>query len=626
MCGIGGQFCYADGRINTSALQAISQHMIQRGPDGDGIWTDVSEKVGFVHRRLSIIDVSDRAAQPMQTEDGRLIVTFNGEIYNYRALCDDLIQRGYRFRTSSDTEVLLHLYDAFGPPMVERLRGMFAFAIYDTQNRCLMLARDGYGIKPLYYADDGRGIMFASQVKALMSSGRIGDEVDPAGLVGFYLFGSVPEPFTWRRSIKALPAGSTLTVQEGGTPKLTSYFSVAQVFADAEESNRVQRKPFPGQRTAALSAIQDSLASSIRHHLVADVPVGIFLSAGVDSGALLGMMRDATDSDIQAVTLAFDEFEGHHADESPLAEEVARRFGARHVRRCVSRDEFLEDLPKILDAMDQPSIDGLNTWFVSKAAKELGLKVAISGLGGDELFAGYPSFRDIPRAVRTLGWLGRRRDGVSWLSPLVAGVQGIAGDRLDPKLAALLRYGSAYPGAYLVRRGVFMPDELSSILDADTVAEGLEVLAPLSLIASMIAKGPHSPYARVAALEAQLYMRNQLLRDSDWASMAHSLEVRVPLVDTHLLAEAAPYLVAGEAAMHGKSVLATAPQTPLPDHITNRAKTGFTTPIADWLKADRRTQSWQSVAKLAKSDCRWARRWAFSVWNHTHNPTQVGTT
>jgi len=613
MCGIGGEFRYRDGRVDAAALGAMSRHMIRRGPDGEGTWLEASGKVGFVHRRLSIIDVSERAAQPMQTEDGRLVVTFNGEIYNYRELRDDLVARGYRFRTTSDTEVLLHLYDALGPAMVERLRGMFAFALFDTLNRSLFLARDGYGIKPLYYADDGAGITFASQVKSLLASGRIRREIDPAGVVGFHLLGSVPEPFTWCRSIKALPAGTTLIVVEGGAPKQAAYFSVAKTFAEAEAAGGTDWK---NDRSAGVNAIHASLADSVRHHLVADVPVGLFLSAGVDSGALLGLMRDATDGIIETVTLGFDEFEGAQEDEAPLAARVAERYGARHSRRGVSRQEFLDDLPAILDAMDQPSIDGLNTWFVSKAAREKGLKVAISGLGGDELFAGYPSFRDVPRAINSLGRIGNRPNGSSWLSPMVSGAERLLGNKLDPKVAALIRYGGNYPGAYLVRRGVFMPEEISDILDEKTARDGLEALAPLALIGGSLDNGPATPYGRVATLEAQFYMRNQLLRDTDWSSMAHSLEVRVPLVDTHLLREVVPILAAGEAAKHGKAALASAPNTPLPKEIRSRAKTGFTTPIANWLKSDHRTEAWKSVAKLQKPDCRWARRWAFSVWDY----------
>ncbi len=618
MCGIGGQFRYAGGRVNEIELAAISQHMSRRGPDGDGLWIEETEaSVGFVHRRLSIIDVSERASQPMQTPDGRLVVTFNGEIYNYQILRDGLIARGYVFRTTSDTEVLLHLYDAYGPAMVERLRGMFAFAIFERQKRRLMLARDPYGIKPLYYVDSAKGITFASQVKSLLAGGEIAKDVDPAGVVGFYLFGSVPEPFTWCRAIRALPAGTTMIVEANDNPRIMPYCSISHLIAQAEiRSNEAASKGEKPDDELVTETVRRSLADSVRHHLVADVPVGLFLSAGIDSGALLGLMRDATDHEINTVTLYFEEFQGRHDDEAPLAAEIARRYGASHTSRGVSRKEFLEDLSKILDAMDQPTIDGLNTWFVSKAAHELGLKVAISGLGGDELFGGYPAFRDVPRSVSILGRMGIRHDGTSWLAPLIMGAQRLSGEAIDPKIAALLTYGGTYPGAYLVRRGVFMPDELDAILEPEFVAAGLRELQPIALISDLLSDGPRSPFGKVAALEAELYMRNQLLRDSDWASMAHSLEVRVPLVDKILLEETSPALVSGFAQNKGKSLLASAPVQPLPAPVTNRAKTGFSTPIAEWLKSDERSQAWKTIEKLAKPKCRWARRWAYSVWNY----------
>ena len=263
--------------------------------------------------------------------------------------------------------------------MVEDLRGMFAFGLWDAEKKALLLARDPYGIKPLYYADDGWTFRFASQVKALLAGGKISRDHEPAGWVGFCLFGSVPEPFTTYQDIRALPAGSTLWVDHIGPRETKQYFSVAGTYCSAEVSNPMKANEDLEGRC------RDALLDSVRHHLVADVPVGAFLSSGIDSGALVGLMRDAGQQDVQTVTLAFEEFRGTSEDEAPIAQEVAATYGTRHTTRFVSEREFRDDLPKILEAMDQPTIDGLNTWFVSKAARELGLKVAISGLGGDEL-------------------------------------------------------------------------------------------------------------------------------------------------------------------------------------------------------------------------------------------------
>lgn len=568
MCGINGIFAYhyAANPIDAAELLRTRDHMAARGPDGKGEWISDDGRIGFGHRRLSIIDLSEGGAQPMTSADGRYVITFNGEIYNYKELRAAMIARGRIFRSQSDTEILLQLYADKGRDMVHDLRGMFAFAIYDTIEGTLFLARDPYGIKPVYYSDDGWTFRFASQVKALLAGGAVSREPEPAGQVGFYLFGSVPEPFTTYLTIRAVPAGATLFVDRIGARAPVAYHSIAQVLSNGEIS-----------RTSAdsFSVARSALLDSVRHHLVADVKVGAFLSAGIDSGALVGLMRDAGQHEIKTVTLTFQEFHGTGDDEAPLAETVARLYGADHETRVVDRQEFEADLPRILNAMDQPSIDGINTWFVSKAAHEAGLKVAISGLGGDELFAGYPSFRDVPRWVRRLRPF-HFLPPLPRLSRLIAANAGGAFG-IHPKLASLFELGGTYPGAYLLRRGVYMPWELDALADREFVARGLERLAPLEAIANALTPAPRTPQAKVAALEASLYMRNQLLRDTDWASMAHSLEVRVPLVDSVLLGKCAP--LAGLS----KSLLAASPTTKLPPSIVARSKTGFRTPILDWM-------------------------------------------
>jgi asparagine synthase (glutamine-hydrolysing) len=605
MCGINGIFSYhyASNAIDAGELLRTRDHMSARGPDAAGEWISADRHAGFGHRRLAIIDLSETGAQPMHSADGKLIVAFNGEIYNYRALRQKLEANGCRFRSQSDTEVLLHLYAVHGEDMVHELRGMFAFAIWDERRQVIFLARDPYGIKPLYYADDGWTFRFASQVKALLAGGAISREPEPAGQVGFYLWGSVPEPFTTYRHIRALPAGCRMTVGATGAREPRRYHSIAKAFRD-DEAPAAKHAP-----EAAQEQVRAALLDSVRHHLIADVPVGAFLSAGIDSGALVGLMRDAGQRDIQTVTLTFDEFRGRPEDEAPLAEEVARLYGTHHSTRVVTQSEFIADLPRILDAMDQPSIDGINAWFVSKAARELGLKVAVSGLGGDELFGGYPSFRDIPRWVRWLAvpsrvpLLGRTARMLAERFPRIGG--------RSPKAAGMLELGGSYAGAYMLRRGLFMPWELETVLDADTAAEGLRRLDPLRAAAQEIVGAPASAFARVATLEASLYMRNQLLRDTDWASMAHSLEVRVPLVDHQLLRSIVGAGVARAAPtdVNPKALLAGSPLTALPERIVSRAKTGFTTPIAKWLHAAR-------AGKLAPHEpargpsTHWSRAWA----------------
>jgi asparagine synthase (glutamine-hydrolysing) len=579
MCGINGIFAYhaAANAVNEAELLATREAMRARGPDGAGLWWSAEHRCGLAHRRLSILDLSDRAAQPMTSADDNLVVTFNGEIYNYKALRAELETNGAHFRTDSDTEVLLHLYARDGAAMVRQLRGMFAFAIWDKRQRGLFLARDPYGIKPLYTANDGWIFRFASQVKALLAGGAVSRDQEPAGIVGFHLFGTVPEPFTLHRDIRALPAGYTQRVDALGPHEPVPFANLAAILAAGASD------PAPaaelGERVRA--AVRDS----VRVHLLADVDVGMFLSAGVDSGALLGLMGEAGQRETRAITLAFDEFRGTADDEAPLAARVAERYGARHIVRRIDEREFRADLPAIIEAMDQPSIDGINTWFVAKAAKEAGLKVALSGLGGDELLAGYPSFTDVPRWCRRFGPLAAVPGLGRAARPLIRALApGFA--RATPKALGLLEYGGSWAGAYLLRRGLFLPYELNGLIDPAVAREGLRRLKPLRWLAATLEPDPGSDVGRVCALESAHYMRNQLLRDADWAGMAHGVEIRVPLVDATLLETLAP-AIPRLLPQTGKRALALAPSRRLPAPILARAKTGFTVPTNALMRADR---------------------------------------
>jgi asparagine synthase (glutamine-hydrolysing) len=608
MCGIAGIYAYhyAANAVDRAELRRIRDHMAARGPDGLGEWYSEYERVGFGHRRLSIIDLSEAGAQPMTSADGKLIVTFNGEIYNYRQLRASLEASGHGFRTQTDTEVLLHLYAQKGEAMVHDLRGMFAFGLWDADKNGLLLGRDPYGIKPLYYADDGWTLRFASQVKALLAGGKVSRNQEQAGWVGFCLFGSVPEPFTTYQKIRALPAGSTLWVDRVGTRKPEQYFSIAEMYCRAEAA-----RSSANDEDLQLGA-REALLDSVRHHLVADVPVGAFLSSGIDSGALVGLMRDAGQHDIQTVTVAFEEFRGTSEDEAPIAADVAALYGTRHTTRVVTELEFRNDLPRILEAMDQPTIDGINTWFVSKAARELALKVAISGLGGDELFGGYPSFRDIPRWVRLLAVPSRLPMAGKVFRGVIDQLNRYALD-LSPKTAALVTYGGTYPGAYLLRRGLFMPWELCRVMNPDVAIEGLRRLRPLHHIAQALTPAPKTAFSKVATFEASLYMRNQLLRDTDWASMAHSLEVRIPLVDYVLLKKLSPLLLNSKKAS-GKDWLSASPSPPLPEQVRLRPKTGFLTPIQSWINGTNLHP--HVTGKRPPIRGHWSRRWALDVLRH----------
>jgi asparagine synthase (glutamine-hydrolysing) len=617
MCGVASIFSYhrVAGPVDRVELGLMREAMAARGPDGQGQWFSPDHRVGLAHRRLSIIDLSAQGAQPMASEDGQVVISFNGEIYNYRQLRARLEASGRRFHSQSDTEVLLHLYAETGMEMLQDLRGMFAFALWDGRERKLYLARDPYGIKPLYYADDGWQVRAASQVKALLAGGKMSREHEPAGLAGFYLLGSVPEPWTIHRGIRMVPAGHYLEAGEMGVSEPISWCDVGSIFLDSSQPALATSKD------DAIAEVHAALRDSVKAHLVADVPVGLFLSSGIDSGALAGLARDH-DHPVDTVTLGFSEYAGSDRDEVPLAHEVADLYGLRHHVHRVGQHDFAQHLPGILAAMDQPSIDGINTWLVSHGAAMLGWKVALTGLGGDELFGGYPSFEDIPRWVGKLALLSR-------IPLLGAGfyhlASGAASSMGNPKFPGMLKYGGSYAGAYLLRRGLFLPEELPMVMGKELAREGLRRLRPLDLLGAPLqaACGPRSkasPASKVSALESSIYMRNQLLRDADWAGMAHSLEIRTPLVDVGLLKRIAPLLAALRPGS-GKQVLASAPSGPLPDRVSNRPKTGFTVPVDQWLQQDKDLDAWKRVPALRHPSCPWARRWAYTVmathWNGT---------
>ena len=577
MCGINGIFAYGGAAppVDAEELMRSRECMRSRGPDAADVWLSEDARVGLGHRRLAIIDLSAAGAQPMRR--GALAIIFNGEIYNYRELRARLEAKGRTFTSHSDTEVLLALYDELQEGMLGELRGMFAIALWDGARRRMLLARDPYGIKPLYYADDGGTVRIASQVKALIAGGKVDTRFEPAAAAGFLLRGTVPEPFTMYRAIRALPAGSYAYVDANGAGEARQYFSIAATLREGVES----------ARPLGDAEVHDAVLESVRYHMVADVPVGAFLSAGIDSSAIVAFAREAGASDLQTMTLRFEEYRGRDNDEAPLAAVVAQRYGVRHTIRELTLDDFRNELPRIFAAMDQPTVDGLNSYFISKAAAELGLKVALSGTGGDELFGGYTSFRDIPRWMPITSVLSRvpgLGEGVYRLNSALAN----RSRHISPKMGEILRHGSSYAGAYLVKRGRFLTSELAGVMGDELAREGLQRLDLLNLIERTVTPDPGTPYARVAALESSLYLRNQLLRDMDWASMAHSLEVRVPLVDAHLLRRLAPLLAARKG--RGKGILANAPRPPLPEEVRTRRKTGFTLPIKEWLRQEGRVE------------------------------------
>jgi len=570
MCGIAGGFSFAAGAgpVDRAVVERLNECQRRRGPDGVGQWVSSDGRVMFGHRRLAIIETGATGAQPMTDSTGRWVITFNGEIYNYRELRAELQRRGRRLITNSDTEVLINVVAEWGEAGLSKLRGMFAFGLWDSFERELWLVRDPYGIKPLYVADTEGTIWFASQARALATCVPVNTARSAPGLAGFFLWGHVPEPFSWWEGIRPLAAGHVLRIRPGEAPGEPKAFStVERIYAAAEP------------KVLNTKELREALLDTVRHHLIADVPIGIFLSAGVDSNVVAALAAEY-DQRITAVTLAFKEYAGTARDEAPLAEAMARHINIPHVTKIIGREEFESLVDDFFDCMDQPSIDALNMFLVSRATAGQGFKVALCGLGGDEVFGGYPSFHQIPQVLKFASILAPVR-GVAKYSPLsLYCVSRLL--KLSPKWGGLLRNSNNLAGLYLLRRALHVEEELEMILDKYWLDHGLSILLESSRVASIaleLEDARLSQHAQIAALESCAYMGNQLLRDADWAGMAHGLEIRVPFVDSHLLERLAPWI--GSNAPPTKRDLAATTTVSMVE-LVNRPKTGFTTPVRDW--------------------------------------------
>jgi len=610
MCGIAAIFAYGEMAppVDRDELIRMRDQMASRGPDGTGEWISENRRVGLGHRRLSIIDLSPASDEPLFNTDRSLAITFNGEIYNYKELRARMAARGYPFKSQGDAEVVLAMYEMCGiDETVKALRGMYAFAIWDRRKQGMLLARDPFGIKPLYYSDNGHTIRLASTVKALRTSGKVDLSPDPAGHVGFFLWGHLPDPFTLVKGIRTLPAGSTMWVDRSGTKPPREFCNISSILREAEEQSVIggQRSevgsPVGSSSGGQVELLRSALAETVKFHLVADVPVGVFLSSGLDSTTIAALAAEQG-GNLRTVTLGFQEYKGTNADETPLAEDFAKRCGADHQTIWVSRADFEAERDHLFESMDRPTIDGVNTFFVSLAARQADLKVALSGVGGDEIFATYPSFRDIPRTVglvRPLPLLpifGREFRMIT--APVIKRFT-------SPKYAGLFEYGGTYGGAYLLRRSLFMPWELPQLLDPEMVREGWEQLQTLLRLDDTL-DGVQNPRLKVSALELQWYMRHQLLRDSDWAGMGHSVEIRVPFVDVDFLKQIGPMLSRPDAP--SKRDMAAASSKLMTPEILDRRKTGFQIPVREWLLTDQPGHAIDSPHRIADRGLRgWAK-------------------
>jgi asparagine synthase (glutamine-hydrolysing) len=585
-------------------MSAAQRH---RGPDEQGFLIDEPRAPGLALgvQRLSIIDVQG-GHQPIWNETKDVAVVFNGELYNYRELRENLTLCGHRFATQSDTEILVHAWEEWGEDCLDELRGMFAFALLDLRKRyanapLLFLARDPLGIKPLYYTQAADGFVFASEVRALLACGAAAKQISQDALTSYLLFGSVSEPVTLIEGVFSLPPGHRMLLyvpERRRAPRARPWWDPMQ-----SPAARDTRKP--ADVASAARSLRPLLEDAVRAHLIADVPVGLFLSSGLDSGAIAAL-AGRVQPGIRSFTLTFP---GTPYDEAILAREVARRCGTQHSSVPLDGTAVVSRLDEALSALDQPTMDGINTYFVSWAAREVGLKVALSGLGGDELFAGYRTFEDARRLARLirLAWFVPapfRRAA----SPILS---GLAARRIGPdaprKAAAAWLSPDRLPHPYFFGRALFPPTQLAQLTEprfrpstvhADGVTLEPTWLGWLQGAADVASK--LEPIAAVSWLELRSYMVSTLLRDTDSVSMARSLEVRVPLLDTPLvefvssLPDAARYRAGAQ-----KALLVEALSDILPTQIMEQPKRTFTLPWSDWLRGPLRQRLEASFADFA---------------------------
>ena len=581
--------------------------MQYRGPDGEGFLANDPRAPGLAlaMRRLSIIDLPG-GQQPIWNEARDVAVVFNGELYNYRELRERLTRLGHRFSTQSDTEVLVHGWEEWGEECLSELRGMFAFAIADfrkhyTSGPVLFLARDPLGIKPLYYTQTGVGFAFASEVSALMASGIAPKQISQDALTSFLLFGSVSEPVTMYEGVFSLPPGHRVLLYIPDRRRLPR----PHPWWDPRRSPAAKDTRRPRNFAAAASALRPLLEDSVRAHLIADVPVGLFLSSGLDSSAIAALAA-REHAGIQSFTLAFPRTP---FDESALTRIVAERCGTQHTEIPLAGDAIPARLDEALAALDQPTMDGINTYFVSWAARQVGLKVALSGLGGDELFAGYSTFADTPKLARLTGVAqfvpATLRDAASGvLRSLFA--SGRTPDAAM-KASAAWRNPERLPHPYFFSRTLFPPGEIEKLIDprfrpSALAADGYTLeptwLGWLQLAAD---EARHlEPIAAISWLEMRTYMASTLLRDTDSVSMARSLEVRVPLLDTPLV-EFVTALPDSARQKRGaqKALLVEALGNLLPAEISSQKKRTFTLPWEQWLRGPLKSCMDESFASIA---------------------------
>lgn len=641
MCGIFGIIC-RNAHVSSEVLERATRSLAHRGPDDSGtvILQDLPEaiEIGLGNRRLAILDLSPLGHQPMNDPKNGNWIVYNGEVYNFREVRAKLERSGHQFHSLSDTEVILQAYANWGEACLSELRGMFAFAIWDSRRHCLFVARDPMGIKPLYYYNSDQYFLFSSEVRTLLTTNLVPRTIDPAGLVSYLTFGSLYEPNTLVEGVRSLPAGHSLTWVKGQVTE-SRYWDLV----DAETVRTTCDAYYASGETrlAFENEIAEHLDNSVRMQLVSDVPVGVFLSGGIDSSALVAIMSR---SGVRPSTfsIVFSESDYSEAEYSRV---IAEEFHTDHHEITVSQADLFAAIDPAIQAMDLPTIDGINTYFVAERTRAAGIKVALSGLGGDEVFAGYSSFRTVPRMKQFAKALDRvptaARAGLANMFDALA----CPSDQ-NRKLTALARNGGHIVDPYFILRMLFTPEQRVKLLfgigpDSDAFAR-----ARKPLMEGIRAAQGLDPVNHISYLESRCYMLNTLLRDSDFMSMAHGLEVRVPMIDHQLVR--CVLALPGAWKMNSrtpKPLLIRALGGRLPDKIVHRPKRGFTLPLERWLRDVLRQVVQKSLSRIGESilgtliseqaarsvwddflrgNTSWSRPWSLYVlqcWCESHLPS-----
>jgi asparagine synthase (glutamine-hydrolysing) len=606
MCGIFG--ILSQRGVSQDLLDSAARSLAHRGPDDSGTTVIATDRgqLGLAHTRLSIIDLSPLGHQPMRDPATGNWIVFNGEIYSFRELRAELESNGFHFQSHSDTEVILAAYSAWGEAAFSRLRGMFALAIWDAAGQHLLLARDPMGIKPLYYFHSDNIFLFASEVRTLLQTGLVPKKLDSDGLFSFLAFGSIYEPRSIVEGISAVPAGSVIKLDKNGIQQRQFWTPLSAASKGSTEGYASDNSDEQGAQ-ATIDSLPKLLRDAVVSHLVSDVPIGVFLSGGIDSSSLVALMSQAG---IRASTfsLVFREEEFNEAQHSRA---VASLFSTDHHEIMVSEQDAFDSLPVALRAMDQPTIDGINTWLVSAKTRAEGVKVALTGLGADELFAGYSNFRRVPRMERAAARFAMVPSAIR--KPMAASVGLLAGKGDRGRKLSLLAAGGEAIHPYFLLRSLFTVAEREKLYSGKREREEhqLQNLEQASLAACQSL----DPVNRVSYLESTCYMRNTLLRDSDFMSMAHALELRVPFLD--------PALVKACFRIPGKEKLSsTSPKTlllqslgvELPRDIVHRPKRGFTLPFERWMRGELRSTIEQTLREDSALDSCLNPRAVADVW------------